>query len=84
MPTRSFTSRQFNQDSSGAKKAAHDGPVFITDRGKASHVLITIDEYLKLTDGTTNMIDLLAMDESCIGELDPPKIQIVPKQVDID
>jgi len=84
MPTRSFTSRQFNQDSSGAKKAANDGPVFITDRGKPSHVLITIDEYLELTDSTTNMIELLALDESCIPEFDPPKIKIVPKQVDFD
>ena len=84
MPVRSFSSRQFNQDISGAKKAAKDGPVFITDRGKPSHVLITIADYHELTNSTTNMIELLAMDDACTAELDAPKIQIVPKPVDLD
>jgi hypothetical protein len=39
------TSREFNQDTSGAKKAAERGPVFITDRGKPSHVLLTFAAY---------------------------------------
>ena len=30
--------REFNQDTSGAKKAARMGAVFITDRGKPAHV----------------------------------------------
>ena len=33
MTTR-LSSREFNQDTSGAKKAAENGPVFITDRGR--------------------------------------------------
>ncbi|EGH47880.1 prevent-host-death family protein, partial [Pseudomonas syringae pv. pisi str. 1704B] len=31
--TTTLSSREFNQDTSGAKKAANEGPVFITDRG---------------------------------------------------
>jgi hypothetical protein len=31
----------FNQDTSGAKKAAERGPVYITDRGRPAHVLLT-------------------------------------------
>ena len=31
--TTQMSSRQFNQDTSGAKKAAENGPVYITDRG---------------------------------------------------
>ena len=42
MTPRSPSGRQFNQDASGAKRAAADGPVFITDRGRPSHVLMTI------------------------------------------
>jgi prevent-host-death family protein len=42
------SSREFNQDTSGAKKAAERGPVFITDRGRPSHVLMTFDAYEKL------------------------------------
>jgi len=29
-----MSSREFNQDTSGAKKAAENGPVHITDRGR--------------------------------------------------
>ncbi len=61
MVSKSYSSRQFNQDSSGAKKAANDGPVFITDRGKSSHVLITMDTYIELTEKKTSKIDMLAM-----------------------
>ena len=40
-----YTSRQFDQNTSLAKKAALTGPVFITDRGRPAHVLLTYDEY---------------------------------------
>jgi len=43
-----FSSREFNQDTGRAKKAAELGPVFITDRGKPSHVLLTMKEYERL------------------------------------
>jgi len=42
------SSREFNQDTGGAKKAAERGPVFITDRGQPSYVLLTFDAYEKL------------------------------------
>lgn len=47
-PTR-MTSRDFNSDTAGAKRAAVNGPVFITDRGKPSHVLLSYPAYTKLT-----------------------------------
>ena len=55
------SSREFNQDASGAKRAAEKGPVFITDRGRPAHVLLTIEEYRKLTNKTARIADLLAM-----------------------
>jgi prevent-host-death family protein len=51
MPITTISSRQFNQDASGAKKAANDGPVMITDRGEPAHVLLSIAEYRRLTGG---------------------------------
>lgn len=33
MTATTMTSREFNQDTSRAKRAAESGPVFITDRG---------------------------------------------------
>jgi prevent-host-death family protein len=43
-----MTSREFNQDTGKAKKAATQGPVIITDRGKPAHVLLTVEEYESL------------------------------------
>lgn len=40
-----MTSREFNQDRARAKRAARQGPVFITDRGQPSFVLITKAEF---------------------------------------
>lgn len=60
-----FTSRQFNQDASGAKRAAADGPVFITDRGRPAHVLMTIETYRRLSgdiDPPRTIGDMLALD----------------------
>lgn len=44
-----LSGREFNQDTARAKRAAQHGPVFITDRGKPAHVLLTIDDYRRLT-----------------------------------
>ena len=61
MPITTLSSREFNQDASGAKKAARKGPVFITDRGRPAHVLLTIEEYRRITGGSASIIDMLAM-----------------------
>jgi PHD/YefM family antitoxin component YafN of YafNO toxin-antitoxin module len=56
-----ITSRDFNQDVSAAKRAARVEPVFVTDRGKATHVLMSVEAYRKLTGQTETIVDLLAM-----------------------
>ena len=61
MPITTLSSRQFNQDASKAKKAAEGGPVIITDRGRPAHVLLTFDEYRRITGGRARIADLLAM-----------------------
>jgi PHD/YefM family antitoxin component YafN of YafNO toxin-antitoxin module len=51
VPTRPdavFTSRAFNQDTAGAKRAARKGPVIVTDRGKPAYVLVSIEEFRRL------------------------------------
>lgn len=53
-----ISSREFNQDTSGAKKAAERGPVYITDRGRPAHVLLTFDAYEELV-GRHRVLDLL-------------------------
>lgn len=61
MPITAMTSREFNQDTGRAKKAAEKGPVFITDRGRPAHVLLGIEEYRRLAGGRRKIADLLAM-----------------------
>jgi PHD/YefM family antitoxin component YafN of YafNO toxin-antitoxin module len=56
-----ITSRDFNQDVSQAKRAARIEPVFVTDRGKATHVLMSVEAYRKLVGQTETIVDLLAM-----------------------
>jgi len=56
-----LSSREFNQHASEAKKAANNGPVFITARGRPAHVLISIEEYQRLTGGKQKIADMLAM-----------------------
>ena len=58
-----LTSREFNQDTGRAKKAAADGPVFITDRGKPAHVLLSIAEYRRLTGADRSVVDALGQPE---------------------
>ena len=59
MTTQKLTSRQFNQDTGGAKKAAQAGPVYITDRGQPSHVLLTFADFQRLAANQPSIIELL-------------------------
>lgn len=74
MTTTTLSSREFNQDTSGAKKAARSGPVFITDRGRPAHVLLTIEEYRRVTHSQTSIVDLLAMPGVADIDFEPPRL----------
>ncbi len=50
-PVATFSSREFAHDLARVKRAAHDGPVFITDRGRPTYALMMIDDYQRLTTG---------------------------------
>jgi len=74
MITTTLSSREFNQDTSRAKKAATKGPVIITDRGKPAHVLMTFDQYRELSGKKMNIVELLSMPGMPDIEFDPPKL----------
>jgi PHD/YefM family antitoxin component YafN of YafNO toxin-antitoxin module len=65
-----LSSRDFNQDVSQAKRLARLEPVFVTDRGKPTHVLMSIDAFRQLTGQTQSLVDLLAM-PGLEADLDP-------------
>lgn len=58
---RAISSREFNQDVSQAKRAARLEPVFVTDRGRPTHVLMSIEAFRRLSGEADSIIDLLAM-----------------------
>lgn len=74
MAITTFSSREFNQDRSRAKRASKKGPVFITDRGRPSHVLLSIEEYQNITGKKKNILDVLAMPEAGEIDFEPPRL----------
>ena len=68
-----LSSREFNQDTARAKKAASRGPVFITDRGRPAHVLLTIERYQELSGPTTSIVSLLSMPDAEDVDFDAPR-----------
>ena len=59
-PVTSISSRQFNQGAAAAKRAARDGPVLITDRGRPSHVLLSYEQYKELSGPDSRLSDVLS------------------------
>ena len=68
-------SRDFNQDTSRAKRAAKRGPIFITDRGRPSRVMLTVEEYQRITGGQKSVADLLAMLAAGEIEFEPARLK---------
>jgi prevent-host-death family protein len=84
MHTNTLTGRDFNRWSSEARRAANKGPVFITDRGRPAHVLMTIELYQRLTGSQEKIADLLAMPEGFEAELEiPPRSRELARGADL-
>jgi len=74
MAQTTLSSREFNQDTGRAKRAARKGPVFITNRGRPAHVLLTIEKYRELTGKPKSLAEALAMPGAEGIEFDPPRL----------
>lgn len=83
MTITSLSSRELNHDVSRAKKAAQNGPVIITDRGKPSHVLMTYGEFERLTGKHRNLVDALSMPGLSDIDFDPARVEFAPRGVDL-
>jgi prevent-host-death family protein len=81
--TTSLTSREFNQDVGRAKRAAEEGPVVVTDRGRPSHVLMTFSEFERLTGKRHNLVDALSMPGLSTIDFDPSRSIIATREVDL-
>ncbi len=85
MSIHTFSSRDFTRDVSAAKRAAADGPVLITDRGRPAFALLTIEEYYRLTGGHfesfLEVMDAIPCEEGI--EFDPPKLDVRLRGADL-
>lgn len=61
---KTMSAREFNQDVSAAKRIASEEPLFVTDRGRPTHVLMSVEAYRGLTGRRESIVELLAVDES--------------------
>ena len=63
-----FSSRDFQREPGRVKRAAIDGAVIITERGRPIIAAMPFDEYERLKAPPGNILDALDMDE--VGEID--------------
>ena len=82
MTITTISSREFNRRASEAKRAATNGPVFITDRGRPAHVLMSFEEYQRLTKQRRNIADALAMPSIADIEFEPPRVNFETRAPD--
>ena len=81
---KTMTSREANQDFSRAMREAKSGPVIITERGRPANVLMTYDEYKRLTSKPKSILDLLAMPGQEEVEFEPaPRQKAAPRAIDL-
>jgi len=86
MSIHTFSSRDFTRDVSAAKRAAVDGPVFITDRGRPAFALLKIEDYYRMTGkeaaSLLDVMDGIAGGEGIEFDPSPLHIQIPVASLD--
>lgn len=89
MSVHTFSSRDFTRDVSAAKRAAVEGPVFITDRGRPAFALLKIEDYYQLAgQQEASLMDVM---DAIVGgtpggagfEFEPPRLKVELRTVDL-
>lgn len=86
MSIHTFSSRDFTRDVSAAKRAAVDGPVFITDRGRPAFALLKIDDYYRMAgQSKPSLLDIMdSIPGGEVIEFDPPRLNLQIKGASFD
>ena len=82
MTITTLSSREFNQSSGKAKRATRTGPVFITNRGKPEMVLLSIEEYRKITGGAMSLLEALCPKDGLDIDFEIPRFTDPPREID--
>jgi len=83
MTVTTLSSRELDRDVSSAKKAAQNGPVIITDRGRPSHVLMTYGEFERLSRTRRSLASALSMPGLSDIEIAPTRSTVKRREVDL-
>ncbi|GHT79587.1 antitoxin [Actinomycetota bacterium] len=78
-----MSSREFNQGVALAKRIANNEPVFVTDRGKVSYVLLNINDYNDLTGNDESLVSALFNKAAADIEFEIPKLQMTPREFEL-
>ena len=81
-----ISSRDFNQGASRAKKAARKGPVYITERGMPTHVLMTIEDYHRRQGKKPRSLlaTLAQAGDDADFDFEPSKLDHIVRPADLD
>jgi hypothetical protein len=85
MSVHTCSSREFTRDVGAAKRAAAQGPVFITDRGRPAFALLKIQDYYQLTGHQeASLLDLMDSIPGGQGvEFEPQKARVELSTADL-
>ena len=86
MSVHTFSSRNFTRDVGAAKRAAAEGPVFITDRGRPAFALLKIEDYYHLAgQQEASLLDVMdALPGGADIEFEAPRLQVKFRAADLD
>ena len=80
--------RQFARNLAGAKRAADNGPVLITDRGHPAYALLRIEDYYELASDRRPSLSLLELMDTLPAtsgfDFEPPRLSDRPAAPDLD
>ncbi|MBI1182094.1 MAG: type II toxin-antitoxin system prevent-host-death family antitoxin [Alphaproteobacteria bacterium] len=83
MAITTLSSREFQQNANQAQKAARNGPVVITNRGRPAYVLLSYEDYRRLTGAGHNLVEALAMPGLADVDAEFPRSRALPWPADL-
>lgn len=83
MTITTLTSREFDQAIGRAKRAAHSGLVFITNRSRPTHVLLSVEDYRRLAGERRSLVEALSMEGLSDIDFEPAKLRIETSRADL-
>jgi hypothetical protein len=83
MVINTISSRKFNQSVNDAKKLSQTGPLLITEDGRPSHLLLTYENYQRLSGVKGSVVELLALPGAEDIDLSIPTMKVFPIAADL-